>query len=369
MFIKITSTVNIEQPTPLRVLVNAPLPIGPLQLVPENGAPWPVQTDGNALITLCPALRAGETVQLRLETAPETPGVKLRENSGALTLALPDGEFGVYHFGNDAPRPYLWPLRGPEGHELTRAFPMENRDGEKHDHPHHRSLWTAFDEVNGVNNWHEEAPFGFTRHEAFAEQSSGPVFGGFTAQNRWEDPSGKPFLREIRRLRVYNVGGAVRLFDYGITWQAEFGDVTFNDTKEAGVIAFRVATSMDGARGGVISNSEGGRGEKECWGQRAAWCDYAGQVGEGENAAWQGIAVFSDPQNFDAPPRWHVRDYGLFAVNPFSNGSFTDGEKTPFTLQNGVSVSFDFRVLLHGENPNLAAVWDALRNPPRAVVA
>ena len=189
------------------------------------------------------------------------------------------------------------------------------------------------------------------------------MFGGFTAQNRWETPAGVPFLTEIRRLGLYNVDGAARLFDYGITWRADYGDVIFNDTKEAGVIAFRVATSMDGARGGTIINSEGGRGEQECWGRRAAWCDYTGRVGDAENALRQGIAVFSHPANFAAPPRWHVRDYGLFAVNPFSNGSFTGGEKTPFTLPRGESVNFDFRVLLHGEGADLGATWNAFHKP------
>jgi hypothetical protein len=339
------------------------LPEGPLQLAPESGEPWPAQTDGDALVALCPQLRAGETAHVRVESAAQNqPGVGLREGAGALSIALPGGPFGVYHYADGAPRPYVWPLYGPQGQEITRAFPMENREGEQHDHPHHRSLWTAFDEVNEVNNWHEGENHGYTRHVEFIEQSSGPVFGGFVAKNRWESHEGNAVLTEIRRLRVYNVEGATRLFDYGVTWIADYGDVTFNDTKEAGVISFRVATSMDGARGGVITNSEGGRGESECWGKPAAWCDYAGRAGD----SWAGIAIFSHPRNFAQPPRWHVRDYGLFAVNPFSTGSFTGGEKTPYLLKSGSSVNFDFRVLLHGEEFDLNSVWHNYAQPPQA---
>ena len=38
-------------------------------------------------------------------------------------------------------KPFLWPVIGPNGNEVTRAYPMEKREGERHDHPHHRSLW------------------------------------------------------------------------------------------------------------------------------------------------------------------------------------------------------------------------------------
>ncbi len=80
---------------------------------------------------------------------------------------------------------------------------------------------------------------------------------------------------------------------------------------------------MDGERGGVITNSNGGRGEKECWGQRADWCDYSGEV----DGAPYGITIFNRPQNYGGAPRWHVRDYGLFATNPFSVAAFEGGEK------------------------------------------
>ena len=47
-------------------------------------------------------------------------------------------------------KPILWPIIGPTGVEMTRAFPMEKgRAGESSDHAHHRSFWFTHDNVNG----------------------------------------------------------------------------------------------------------------------------------------------------------------------------------------------------------------------------
>jgi hypothetical protein len=35
------------------------------------------------------------------------------------------------------------------GTPLTRSFPKKEIGGEDHDHPHHRSLWFAYSDVNG----------------------------------------------------------------------------------------------------------------------------------------------------------------------------------------------------------------------------
>ncbi len=51
----------------------------------------------------------------------------------------------------------------------------------------------------------------------------------------------------------------------------------------------------------------------EMWGKRAAWVDYSGPI-DGQTL---GIAFFDDPGNPGHPNRWHARDYGLFAANPF----------------------------------------------------
>src|SRR5262245_15768092 len=50
-------------------------------------------------------------------------------------------------------KPYLHPLRSASGKVITRRYPMESVEGEKHDHPHHTGLWFAHGDVNGLDFW------------------------------------------------------------------------------------------------------------------------------------------------------------------------------------------------------------------------
>jgi hypothetical protein len=364
--IQIKSSTAISRPTPVRINLSGNLPSGPVALQsPSGGEPLPAQLDGESLVVLLPAIAVGTTQYELVEAETDAAGVSLNEAAGNLALLLPEGEFSTYRFGTDVVRPYLWPLNGPGQRRVTRNFPMEDIDGEERDHPHHRSLWTAYGEVNDVDDWSEEEGHGYIRHQAFENQEQGPVFGGFTARSVWTGKDEKPLLDEVRTVRLYNAGPEHRLLDYDVTLTAGYGDVDFGDTKEAGIISVRVATSMDGVRGGSIENANGGRGEKDCWGKPSAWCDYSGTV-EGETL---GIAVLNHPDNSGGEPRWHVRDYGLMGTNPLATGSFTGGEMKAVTLKNGDSLSYRYRVYIHrgdAGHSDVAAVYLGFIMPPTA---
>ena len=84
---------------------------------------------------------------------------------GRVAWSVADLPFTTYVFGDpDASRPYFHPLIGPGGAAMTRGFPMRALPGETTDHPHHRSLWAAFGEVNGSDNWGDGKGHAVTRH-------------------------------------------------------------------------------------------------------------------------------------------------------------------------------------------------------------
>jgi methane monooxygenase PmoA-like len=277
----------------------------------------------------------------------------------------------AYEYDPSVARPCFYPVIGPTGQAVTRHFPMKpDVPGEAKDHKHHRSMWSAYGELNGADNWSEEKNHGRQVPQGQPELESGPVFGRLTARNQWVTPEGKPQLDERRVLTVYNVGDGRRLFDYEITFTASNGDVLFGDTKEGGILSFRVATSMDAKDHGRIENSAGGVGEKQCWGKPAAWCDYSGPVG-GETV---GIAVLDHPGNFRSPVHWHVRDYGLMTTNCFGDSAFASeegGHRGEYTLKSRQSLTFRYRVLLHRGNASEGAVaqaYAAYTEPPRVRV-
>ena len=62
----------------------------------------------------------------------------------------------TYNFAADLPRPFLYPVLTPTGRAVTRGYPMRSDiQGERHDHPHHRSCWVAHGNINKENYWHD----------------------------------------------------------------------------------------------------------------------------------------------------------------------------------------------------------------------
>ena len=113
-------------------------------------------------------------------------------------------------------------------------------------------------------------------------------------------------------IHLYDLGDA-RLFVFDIDLHASVAPITFGDTKE-GSFGIRINDAIREEKGGKgkIENAEGKVGEKACWGQLSAWCDYSGPL----DGKVVGLAILSDPTN-PVPACWHSRGYGLMAANPF----------------------------------------------------
>ena len=284
-----------------------------------------------------------------VSAASSKEGVQIIQLDDRLRVEINGELLTEYHFKN-ASRPFLYPIIGPENLPMTRDWPMKESENEEKDHKHHRSFWFDHGEVNGVDFWSEEPRAGKTVHEEFTEIKSGRDVGIIRSKNKYVAPDGKVICTDDRALRIYNRRDE-RLFDFEVTIHASNGDVTFGDTKE-GMMAMRLNETMrqgpnkfnKGKPAGHIVNSEGVR-DGETWGKRAAWCDYYGPV----NGKIVGVAIFDHPQNPRHPTWWHVRDYGLFAANPFGLHDF---EKKPAGTGNlivsaGKSMTFRYRLYIH----------------------
>ena len=285
-------------------------------------------------------------------------GVTLtRTTNDVVTVAFEGKLFTEYHY-RDVSRPFLYPLLGARGEHFSRRWPQETVPGEEHDHPHHHALWWAHGDANGVDFWSEEKKAGRTVHQSFADISSGKNVGVLTTRNRWIAPDGKVIASDERTMRFHRPVGTERIMDFEITVFASEGDLTLGDTKE-GSLALRLAESMrltlpDKKPGaGHIVNSAGVR-DGETWGKRAEWVDYYGPV-DGRTV---GVAIFDHPTNPRHPTWWHVRDYGLFAANPFGLHDFEKREKGAGNLKitAGSSVTFRYRFYFHDGDTSAAAV-------------
>jgi len=283
--------------------------------------------------------------------------------------------FTSYYFNKETPKPYLYPLRSPEGIIVTRGYPMVTTiPGESRDHPHHRAMFFAHGNINGVDFWGEAQyeerapvqlggktytsailPNGRTVFNRLEEVQGGPDSGTLRAVFSLLGPNGQVMGTETQEYTFRGQSGT-RTIDCAFTLTADRGQpLKMGDTKE-GTFAIRVVKSLQEPSVKML-NSAGGVGEKEIWGKRADWVDYSGVVG-GERV---GIAIFDNPANIKHPTYWHARGYGLFAVNPFGEHDFYNDPKRDgsVTIATGDSLTLRYRVLIHDGDAAEAKIADA----------
>jgi hypothetical protein len=308
-----------------------------------------------------------EVYLIPIAKAPK-PVIEARKvDADAIDVLIEGKQFTRLEFGPDLAKPYLFPIIGPNGKMITRQYPMKEVEGEKQDHPHQRSLWFTHGAVGGVDFWAEGKGCGKIRQVSVDAMESGPVFSRIVTSNEWVGPDGKKILDDKRTLTFYPLPRGEKFIDVSLTLTSAGGPVVFGDTKE-GTFGIRLAESMREDRkdrGGKVVNSRGRKGTKEAWGKPAEWVDYDGLV-EGDTV---GVAILDHPKSFRHPTHWHVRDYGLFAANPFGYKEFGEKEKGEgkYTLEPGKTMEFRYRVYLHGgttEAARVAEVYSGFASPP-----
>lgn len=220
-----------------------------------------------------------------------------------------------------------------------------------YDHPHHKGVWLSIDEVNGIEFWAEKGMIRNAGLEA-SEQPDGSAQLKLT--NHWLGEDAEPLVLEHTTVTVY----PSRLAAYNIEFEAAEKPVTFGDTKE-GLFAIRLPNSMREfiSRAPVV-NHAGATGTAALWGKPAPWIDYTGPIA----GQTYGVTIMDDPDNF-RPSRYHVRDYGLFAINPFGESAYTGGaeEAKPVTLQPGEKLKLRYGLYVHAGGTEEADVAGAYR--------
>lgn len=296
-------------------------------------------------------------------------GFSVSKGQAEITIEHDDKLVTRYHFQDaDARKPYFWPVIGPQGKSMTRAFPMETVDGEQHDHPHHRGVWFGHQGVGGTDTWLEAASknvqgekreeflasLGTIAHTGFTEISATERNAVIRSTNDYLDSAGKQLMADERTM-IFHVRDGQLILDFDITLLGKYGDVELQDMKDAG-LNVRVPTSMSLTHGeGHIVNSQGDR-DGETWSKAAKWVDYHGPV-DGENL---GIAFLNHPSSFRHPTRWHVRDYGLYTANAFGPQSLDENEESgTFTLKSGESVTLRHRIIFHEGDAQAANIAEA----------
>lgn len=366
--------------TPVLVPLRAAIPTGTYAIEGDSNAgpiPAVVFEDGDRrwLAAVLPTIPARRPLSYRLRPQVETGpgGVRVRPAGPNLDVMVDDHLLTTYQ-PTSCSKPVFFPVYGPTGEMFTRSYPMGDVAGEDRDHPHHRSLWFTHGDVNKVDFWSEDKPGtptekktrGSIRETARRVVVEGPALARLATRDDWLAPNGRRICRDRRTATFYRTR-SVRIMDFEFVIEATDGPVTFGETKE-GMFGLRVASTMDAKKkqGGKITNAEGVT-DTRAWGKASPWVDYVGPV-QGRTV---GIAILNHPGSFRFPTTWHVRDYGLFAANPFGGKEFGRPEWGAHTIPAGESMRFAYRVILHeGDTASFGvpAHFEGYAHPPELQV-
>jgi len=282
-----------------------------------------------------------------------------------LKVVIDDKLLTVYHYGKEWKKPFLWPLMSENQVTITRDYPMKPEGTPKfaQDHPHHKSFWSAYGDINGVDVWTEGEGTGSQRVENVT-YGSGDAYGWIISNNKWYDKDGNYLITENREYRFYNTPEKARIFDAFVSFIAEEKDTEFIDTKEGGIVSARMHPDISSK--GVITIASGETGEDKVWGKPTPWCDYSADM---KDVGWRGLAIFDHPSNLRYPTSWHVRKYGLFGANCFGYSYFREKEYNKnlpengnYTIKKGDTLSFRYRMYIHSGDVKTAQVSEQARN-------
>jgi hypothetical protein len=294
-------------------------------------------------------------------------GVNITFGDKAIEFYAGDQLVTRLHIAPSYAKPIFWPLNAPSGVPLTRDWPMIERAPTKlNDHPHQKSAWWCHGDVipegielkkkikgvEGVDFWSEAPGHGVEVVTEVGKPKIDKDSATIALKIEWRTSDGQKIIDETRTIHFYNLGKARMIVVHSDLF-ASVCTIIFGDTKE-GSFGVRVndVIRADKVGKGKLQNAEGKLGEKDCWGQISAWCDYSGPI-DGKEA---GLAILADPKN-PYPTCWHSRGYGLMAANPFgrdkSGFPAMKGKTDLARLPKGEHLQFRYGILLHdGDAPS-----------------
>lgn len=300
--------------------------------------------------------------------------IKVQDLPGEQRIDVTIGgeQFTSYQYADSFEKPFLFPVIAANGTTVTRGYPIEPREGESPDHPHHTGYWFNYGDVSGINFWgnSKNVPdsaryrYGVIRMKSIDNLENLPGRGVIEVSQEWVDNEGTVMINE-KVTFIFTAGKDYRCIDRITTLTTPLPEVSFNDTKE-GAFAIRVARFLKfpsdkpgkyidasgniadapllnnkGVNGNYLS-SEGIEGAG-VWGTRARWMKLYGVTG-GDTVS---LVMMDHPSNLNYPTYWHARTYGLFSANPFGVRDFTAGEdELNYLLRSGESQTFRHRLFI-----------------------
>jgi len=277
---------------------------------------------------------------------------KIEKQESHVTVTVDGEEFTRFVFQDEAaPFPYLHPLRAQDGSSVTRYEPLvDDLAGETKDRSHHRSLWIAHGDVDGVDFWQGKD----TRIVTESIQIHGDTL---VARLRWES-GGDVLLGEERSMRFHSGPGGDRYVDLNVRFRAVGGGRIFGDTRN-GTFAMRLAPGLvvDGSEGKVVLKNADDIENGHVWGKVSRWVTVSGQTELNNPVA---VTMMAHPENPGGLACWSARTCGLLSANPFGKKDFGHEASGQTHLSEGSDLVYRLRIVIGGDGTKdkIERVWD-----------
>ncbi|MGA8205328.1 MAG: PmoA family protein [Woeseiaceae bacterium] len=292
---------------------------------------------------------------------------------GLLTIAFASQPLLGYQYGFMPAPPgvdpafgrsgFIHPLYSPRGRVLTRIQPP--------DHFHHYGIWDPWThlEYDGAEYdlWNLGDKKGTVRFERFVSETSGPVYGEFTAEqqhvaNTADGPT--VIMDERQTIRVYRPEGDYYLFDMSIDLGAATDKpVTLLEYRYGG-FGWRATAAWDKDNSEVLTSE--GRDRRDADNTTGRWFYVQGAVDDG----YAGAVVMSHPDNFNHPEPmriWPIPDEGRGDVF----ASFSPTRDTDWRIEPGQRYVRVYRFLVydgHMTAPGAESAWQNFAHKPGVTI-
>lgn len=262
---------------------------------------------------------------------PEAKGLTAYLKDAQVQLRWNNMPLCAYRANPALKYPYFYPLNGlASGTSLTTESALP--------YPHHRGLWFGCDPLNGGNYWADNGlASGQIKSQGLALGKTTKHSAEILDQCQWVRQGAPSPCSDERQFTIAILNERVWVIDAHIKLTAH-EDVSIKKAKHS-FFAVRAASDISCTYGGVLENSEGGKGASGTYGKEARWCGFYGKRA-GRPDVVEGVTVMTHPNN-PFRPVWFTREYGHLSPSPFN---FL---KEPWRLGTGRSIDLKYRVALH----------------------
>lgn len=294
--------------------------------------------------------------------------VRITQQKDAAAVEINGEPFTTLHFGKQAHKPFLHPLRTASGKIITRGYPVDPQSGEQEGQPHEVGVWMGHGRVNGVDYWEVDP-------RAVPKRKTGSVVlknitrieqavdrGSLSFEATWIDPDGVSVVTENRTMAFSAGPEDSRIIDIDFRMEP-LQRITIQDCT-GGILGVRLGAVFEENNGGRPRLFSGDAGSDGVTGKRSPWLDYM-TIQQGERI---GVLIMDHPRNHNFPARWKVRTFGSIFVTPFAELDYYNeaplkgpAPKTAHdagaTLDKGDKMRFRYRIAIHSSTFDIDQAW------------